>query len=207
MTAFPTVPIVDDFNRADENPATGFVTIPTLSGVQVVSNQLKGTALQNAAYFNTQYSADMETACEVGTVPGEGGIIEIGIRAKDVGSITTVDGYSVRYTVAAGTDTISIVKTTDGTPSVLTTFNQEVVSGDEFGIKGLGTLIMAWYKSVSGLWTLLGSVADSTYQVGGYPTVVIVSTVASINNLRAGNAAPFPLAPKDRINPNILLRM
>lgn len=207
MTAFPTVPIVDDFNRADENPATGWVTIPTLNAVQVTSNQLKGTALQNAAYFNAQYSADAETACDLGTLPGEGGLVEIGVRGKDVGGVTTVDGYSVRVTIAAGTDTINLYVTTNGASSLLASYNQEVASGDSIGIRARGSTIEAWYKPSAGNWTLLGSVTDTTWTAGGYPTLVIVSTTATIDNFRAGNSAPFPLAPKDPINPNVLLRM
>lgn len=191
--SFPTVKIVDDFNRANESPATGWTAISTLANFRVVSNQLQGISLQNAAYFNaTTYSANCETACDLGTLPGAGGLVEIGLRGKDIGSVTTVDGYSLRMTIVdAGTDTFTLYRTDNGVSTSLGTFNQEVASGDSMGIRAAASLIEAWYKPAAGNWTRLGTATDSTYTAGGYATLVVVSTTATIDNFRAGDYSPY----------------
>lgn len=41
-------------------------------------------------------------------------------------------------------------------------------NGDSIGLSCVGNRISGYYKSVSGAWTLLGSVIDSTYPNSGY---------------------------------------
>lgn len=185
--AFPLSAILDDFNRADANPAGGSWTGVTSFGVgdvQIVSNTLKGVA--NAAggcfaYWNTIMSgADAEAYCTIPTLPATNEYLDIGIRCVDMATAVTIDGYNVRLTKLSGTDTIVMNRIVNGALTALHTTNQEVSAGDSIGISAIGSTISYYYKASAGAWTLLGSVTDTTYTAAGYNAVGIGGTAPSV---------------------------
>lgn len=76
--------LLDNFNRADANPAGGWTGIA--NALQILSNQGAMTAATSAAYLNwATYGADCEFSAQIPTMPADGQTIQIGCRMKDVG--------------------------------------------------------------------------------------------------------------------------
>ena len=83
------------------------------------------------------------------------------------GSGGTMTGYMAQVIANSGTDVFRLVKTNAGTDTVLITETVEWVTGQSVGIRIDRTAGLTLYKTVSGVWTQVGSTAlDTTYQSG-----------------------------------------
>lgn len=219
--AFPTSSIVDTFNRTNENPlatASSGATWASFSGsggvgltaLQVQSNVCASTSASSLMYVVGADGADCEVYATVTTKGGTGAIVDLALGVIDTGTITTVDGYMVRFTVASGTDTIEIVRLTNLAVTVLTTYNQEVTAGDSFGLSRVGTTLEAWYNSAGGGWSSLGTTTDSTHTGGGVKAMGIYSTTTRIDDFSGGSvvggATSFAIRRRNRSFNGLLVR-
>lgn len=195
---FPTTGILDNFNRADENPITGWTAL--FNGFRVVSNAMKGTtAGSNFAYYSAAtYGPDCECYMTIATKVPTGGAMAVLARLVDTGSIGTIDGYILNVAVAAGTDTITIQRLDNGVGTTLgSSISQEVSNGDSIGIECIGSSISCWYKASGGSWTNLGTRTDSTYTAAGRVGVsTTTDTSESFDNFGGGTRiASLSFAP------------
>ncbi len=174
LNAFPTSSITDDFNRANATPPGGIWSGTRIDGgtnnIEVESNQLKGdSSFTNSSTITTiASSADCEARITMATKPGDSGWWEIHVRLKDVGS-GTFDSYVIDVTPQAGTDVIEVAEYANAGYTVLgATVNQEVASGDKFGIEAIGSNITGYYDLGGDDTYTAISRTDSTLTAAGY---------------------------------------
>lgn len=192
---FPTTPILDTAVRANEGPppSANWTTPAAASGFNITSNKFAGTGAGNVSVWNPRtFGPDCECYLTVDTLEGVSSSFSVVARAKDTGSLATIDGYAVAHNQLAGTDTIQIQVLTNGAAVTLgANFNQEVAAGDSLGIRVFGSTIEAWYKSGALAWTLLGSRTDSTYAAAGSLVMIGLGTTGRYSNFGGGIYAPF----------------
>lgn len=171
--AFPTTSLLDDFNRANEVPATTNWSGPMESGdgsMNVNSNRLRpdGAGFSASWYDLSTFGPDCEAWVTIDTKETEdAGQMEVRIRLQDVGT-AGLDGYIVRYLPKSGTDVVQIRRFDNGSTTQLgADINQDFDAGDGLGIECIGNQISAYRRS-AGVWSLLGTRTDSTYTGAGY---------------------------------------
>lgn len=195
--------VIDNFTRADENPmvtssnGTGWLLATdagtfSVTAESIVSNRCVANSVQSIMYLNTTYSVDTEASVTVGTVGATSAFVDLGVRINTPNLIASLNGYGIRWTVSAGTDTIQIVRVDVGpVTNVLTTYNQDVSAGDSIGITAVGNLLTAYYKPSGGGWTPLGSTTDGTYSGTGTITLSLFSnTTGALSALNGGTFVP-----------------
>lgn len=168
--------IIDDFNRADENPiAHGWTNV--VANLKVVSDQCAGTvSTTSQAHFTNLTAAltDCIVYATIATLPGAGNIA--GVMAR--GGAASSDGYLASYNQGTG---VQLFKVVGGTPTQLgATVAVTLAAGDKIKIVCAGTTIQAWYFH-SGAWTLAVSVTDSTY-ASGYPGLRLRGTTVRVDD-------------------------
>lgn len=196
MASFPTTPILDTFNRANEDPATGWTDIGT-PGLAVVSNQLAQTAPAGNAYFNTPCtSPDQEVYAQIAVKPSAPNEIIMNVR-RNPGGGGADEGYMVWFITQAGTDQIQMRDPLDG---ILFTGNVELSVGDWFGMSAVGTLFTAWYHKVTTGWVALGSANDSMNDGTGNKNKLSVylgdDSTTKIDNFGGGDVVSQSLVPR-----------
>jgi len=177
LAGFPRTPILDTFNRANENPMTGWTDFPSGSGLEVISNQAASgsTGVQDGAYFNTSInSADVEVYVTIAALPTNLGSTVLYARNDPAGGGIVGDNYAIRHTVDAGTDYIFISRHDNSVSSPLASYRQDLAAGDGLGMRCVGSTIQAWVR-ISGIWTMIGEVEDGTYPGGGTYNKVAVA--------------------------------
>lgn len=188
--------LLDNFNRSNEGPPpsgswnAGAVSTGT-SQLQVVSNALKrGGAGWGSGYWGTQIGADVIAYITLSTV----GDVELGVRAKDLGSGSTFDYYGAEY--ISSTHTLTLYKYTNGSGSSLgTSTTATLAGGDKYGIMAIGSNItVATYQS--GSWTDRITASDATYGATGYITIWMNGTTPIIDDLYAGQITSASYTPR-----------
>jgi hypothetical protein len=172
FASFPTTPILDNFNRANEGPppSANWTSFHTFIAGKVSSNTCIVNGASTAQYWNPKvFIPDEEVYMKISTKPANGNVARLCLRIQGA-NLATEDGYQLHFAADAGTDIITIRKVSSGTSSVLLTISpaQEVSSGDSLGFSAVGSTLTAWYKSGSGAWVSLGSTTDSSFPSGGY---------------------------------------
>jgi hypothetical protein len=198
--AFPISPIRDTFIRTDESTLSisssgqAWTTIGDQGGVGLGSNGVsfnQGYPVATAGSFNLLTTTD-DADCEVYiTIASKGSntndTIDITIRLQQYANIATVDGYGIRAIVQSGTDTIVLARVDNLVATTLMTFNQEFNVGDGFGMRCTGPILEAYYRSgLTGTFTRLGGIVDSTYPNGGRSSLTLVGGNTRVINLGGG---------------------
>lgn len=161
---FPSAPILDNFNRANEGPPmTGWTAFGSI-GLKVLTNQCAPfDTADNSGYWTTAMtSSDVECYVTIATHPIAGGETAVFARHNPAGGGAYGSYYQVSHLPVAGTDTVVIYRVDASVATTLATFNQELAAGNKLGIRCIGSTIEAWVFT-SGAWKMLGWVADSTY--------------------------------------------
>ena len=183
--AFPTTPLLDNFNRTDEGPppSANWDNDGLGGGQFKVSSNTCVTDGVAGYYYNiwNQYSgADCEGYIKITTKPVLSAWAAVFIRIQaDAG-----DAYGILATTEAGTDTIQIIEAVDFSTTPLATYNQEISNGDIIGIRCVGTTITAFYNGVE-----LGSVTDATYATGRVG-IATIDPLAVLDDF-GGGTVPF----------------
>ena len=179
--AFPANGVLDDFNRANENPlANGNWTIGVLStdvDLQINTNTMALTsdpATRNSAYWSaSQFGPDAE-AYITGDVMDQSQTasthyVEVCVRLASPDT-AGVDGYCARFSDIG--DTIRIFRLDNGTFTQLgADISQAITNSDSVGLSAVGSTLEVWQKAVAGSWTSRGTRTDSTYSAAGYISV------------------------------------
>lgn len=167
---FPTTPLLDTFNRANENPlASPWTSIAEVGGLQLTSNQVAPTAGYAGSYRGLFLNAEAWVTIPT-LVAGTETILLT--RYQDAGGASPIRdsrrrGYLVVHVLAGG---YAIHRMDDGNNVVLTSGSFSggtLVSGDSLGFRSVGGTHEAWMKRGSGAWTFVAQVTDSTYQNAG----------------------------------------
>jgi hypothetical protein len=173
--AFPTTGILDNFNRADENPlANGNWTCPALLGASDL--QLYGNAVaafannsSNDCYWSSaSYGPDSEAYVKIIALPNAGSCNAVFARASNLNS-SSFQTYWAEYCPVSGAsnDTFTLYRFLNNTSVSIANGIQEVSAGDSIGLEVIGTRVRMLYKPSAGAWTQILSVTDSNISGSG----------------------------------------
>lgn len=170
--AFPTTQLIDQFNRANENPLAGNWTCPWAPGdnnLQLTTNAVKGPGYFADGFWNpSTFGPPSEAFLTWSTV--DSGIAQgayLGARQQNPGA-ANVSGYYIypNGLFAAANNEWQFRRTDAGADTTLgATFTQALSSGDGIGIEIIGSTIAALHRG--GSWTQLTTRSDSTYSGAG----------------------------------------
>jgi len=171
--AFPTTGILDDFNRADENPlANGNWSNPIRSGnagMRLVSLRAAGhtASADSTSYWSAAtYGPDSEAWVKIPTLMEDngGGNVTVFVR------ITTPGASLNCYMAIArrGTGNWQLYRCVSGSFVSLGTAARSMVAGDGIGLEAIGTAIKV-YRFTAGAWnqTPILSVSDGNVTGSG----------------------------------------
>lgn len=188
---FPTTSVLDSFTGSDEGPITTNWTTPLWASdntLRRVSNQLARTASGAAwgdAYVDLgSYGADTEIYCEVPTKSS----IELYLRVSSEGT-DLIDGYEFNATSAGTAHNLNYV--VDGAFTQMgATFSQAWANSDSWGYEGIGTALVAYFKSGVGAWSAAASRTDSTHAGSGRIALGINGSTGRVDNVGGGTVIP-----------------
>jgi hypothetical protein len=203
---FPTTPILDNFNRADEDPIAGIWSDDLFGtgivGCEVDTNQLvkSGTGDTDAGcWVNEMFPADQEVYVTLPNASshGDNTSFYLYVCLHNTPGTVDVDGYALQFRKrAADTDVISLHKMTGSSVSqVGSNIDQEVLDNEEIGfsIAADGTLT-AWHDGGGG-WTSIGTESGTSYNCNNTQVGLRVSVGNHIVDDVGGGSATTSLAP------------
>lgn len=206
--AFPTTGILDNFNRADENPLATSSSGPAWSSgdiwgffarLKLVSNQctpIFASGVQNSQYIGS-YGPDSEAYVTFATAPAGSGDNGVWLRMVTPGG--NQNGYFVSYVPSASG--VKAYRCDTGTLTQLgATFSQTVSNGDSLGADMVSTSLTSYYKSGAGSWSTLGSRTDGTYSAAGAVGLDMFDASAVADNFGGGTTVTGGGGP-----PNLLV--
>jgi hypothetical protein len=183
---FPTTPILDDFNRANEGPppSTNWGTIVG-TGHKVLSNQMVPDSNANhTSWWTAQtFGPDIEVYLTVVTKSGNGFNVDIGwIDAS-------VNGYEVIIKSEAGVDTLTTYRLDAGVGTQLGIVGREITNGDRYGFRSLsGVHTVLVSPNGSAMWYELASYTDTTHSVTTARLIVATKDGTAVcDNFGGGN--------------------
>lgn len=161
--------ILDNFNRANENPLVGDGNWDELnlftSPFQITSNELQGGGTVSSGYWKRHISfTDVDVVVTIDTVGGANDDTIVVARIQQPGGTDTYDGYEFKWT-PNGTFVLTRVDNALDTILASTTSMGTLSNGDKIKIRCLGTLIEG-HVFRSGAWVKVLSAVDSTYTKG-----------------------------------------
>ena len=198
--SFPTVGVLDNFNRTAENPISdsGAWATTAPNGNQV--GQTEGTVatgilngIVSGAGWNTPFSLPVEVYFDLPAIPGTNHYIQALWLTSP--SAASPNGYGVTFRRTSGAQTWSIDKWTAGTVTSLASGPlaglTAMLPGDSYGMSITADgLITAWRKGASTSWGALGQVVDTTYTGAGYVGFLSDSGPFQMDNFAGGTGAP-----------------
>lgn len=198
-------PVVDDFNRPDEQPLRDGGRWSNLTGgyeLKVVSNQLACSVSSTCTYWrnDVRYGLDQEVMVTVAAKPGHNNWLRLFVRLQQP---TIFEGYALRYQDNTnGPDQVTLERVTAGAPATLASTTDELFPGDRLRLRVVGPTLEAW-RTNGGAWTLIASASDSTYLGVGYTGVDLRYPNARLDDFAAASLrepVPDSVAPADNFN-------
>jgi hypothetical protein len=194
--AFPTTSILDDFNRADENPLSGGGNwagpiFSANSQMQLVSQAVTGAVAAtgdgsywNASQFNNG-AVGVEVFADVGTVNGTDRFFLDWVENPNTG---VENGYELQVNLS-----VDLWRLRRLDASVATTLGanvtQAVTAGDGIGFSSVNGTHTVYYRAGAGSWTVLFSRSDNTYVGNGNIGLGTIGTVNTMDNFGGGAVA------------------
>jgi hypothetical protein len=191
--AFPTTGILDNFNRADENPlANGTWTCPSQTGaggLSLTSNQANSTFGSADCYWSPSTFGPNSEAFVTITVPS-GVCVALHLRLNNPNS-SSLNGYWYEWcgVAGAGNDTFTIYRIDNGSFTSIAAGTQEVSSGDSIGAEAIGSSLKMYYKAAAGSWVQVVSVTDNTYSGSGRIGLHLEDTTERADDFGGGTVA------------------
>jgi hypothetical protein len=186
---FPyTTEVLDNFNRADEDPLSqggNWEATVGATTLEVTSNQAAYLGATNFAYSNrtTEFPGDVEVWVTIATV-GDSGLI---FCTRQIGS-GTADFYVLR----ASANDLAVWQSVNQTVGSGftgwqwdTRLASALANGDEIGIRRVGNLIEVW-RTVSGTWTFVHCQGDPSPFNGGRIGLMQHGTGARMDDFGGG---------------------
>lgn len=198
---FPTTPILDTFNRADENPLAGIWTTFTgvgLSPLKVVSNQVLATGANgtwNGEFVGQDFS-DVEAYVTLPTSTAVASEIFLKVRLLSTGgSFTSIPdpGHDCYQLLVRGNSaTWALYRVTNGSAVAIATFTGVTpASGHKIGVRCVGPVIEAWGDSGAG-WVFRGQATDATWTHGAIGLIFGDAVSALRGDDFGGGNIPWP---------------
>lgn len=190
--AFPTTSVLDNFNRADENPLSGggnwggstsVFAAATTNILKVSTNQAAGNFIgTNSSYWAAStFGPNCEAYVTIPTVAAVFSYVYA--RLVNTGT-SSVNGYAVAADVLGGN--IIAYRIDAGVLTSIKSAAQAWANGDSLGISVVGTTITLYYKAAAGAWTAVSTVTDSTYSAAGNIAAGTVGTSPRLDDFGGG---------------------
>lgn len=194
----PAAPIIDSFNRANEDPATGWTDFA--AGMKVDTNELTGDSVANCKAYPAGFS--VSTPCEfywthVNEVAGAS-VLEVYYLLTNNGGGPIADAskncYQVLTAFPAATD-LTVRRLDNNTPTLLKTWTWAWQNGDKVWVNVQGATHTVYTKHPAGEWTSLGAFTDSTYTTGTIAVATDGNGTARYDDVGGGSVS----VPKIRV--------
>ncbi len=205
--AFPSTPVLDDFNRSDQGPPGGpnwVTSAPSNRGLSVKNNQAVGatTTTSYASVWMESFSQDQEVYFTYGATPGTHACMGPSVRVK-----TPNDWSSEQYLLFFCQDSLGLNKSTANiwrrannswTLIKKSTVNADITSGDQIGLRAVGNKIEAFFNG-----NVVSTVVDANPVLGGgYLQLYVGDDVGHIaDNFGGGDISSSP--PSGGGNPGL----
>jgi hypothetical protein len=186
--AFPTTPILDDFDRADEGPPPSSswtnYSFGYTGGLCIVSNQCVASVdggVPRASYWSTPFNANCEVYFTLDNLRSPiDNTKNLYIRFNP----TTGVSYQLQiFALSTGTELALIVNRP--VQLILGTYSTTLSTGDRFGLRAIGSTISVWYAPVAtGIWSEVITANDSNVTAGGNLMVCMNSAGPSQDAIR-----------------------
>lgn len=181
--AFPTTGLLDDFNRANENPIAGNWSTSALGGSgnkwQLLTNQATGLGAPSGNWYLTSYGPDCEVYCTLVTQAAD--IFTLWARTVNP-SLSTLNGYRLVWL----SPSLTITRIDGG---VSTSIGADVgitfTNGDKLGMSCVGSLITS-YLFHGGSWSQVDQVTDATYSAAGFLAMETDIATAVVDDFSGG---------------------
>lgn len=172
--------LLDNFNRADENPLSGggnwSISGTFVAPFQLFSNGIlatSGAKINQSSFVNVGDLTNVDVAATISVLPGTGNYIGV-IARQDPTVNTGKNCYDCIY--IPGTGVLVDYYDSLGTSHNLATYSVTLNAGDAIGLSINGTTLRAYYKPSGGSWTQLGSITDTRFShgyigVAGFPLI------------------------------------
>lgn len=190
FAAFPTNPVLDNFDRANEAPlANGTWTCPFESSgnsLRILSNVAAANGTFSDCYWSFRvFGPKSEAYATMSTKSANGGATFVNVRLKDVG--VSPDGYEADIEPLAGTDASTTYRIDNQAYTALgASFSQEWAAGDAIGLEAIGSTITTYRKPVAGSWGSIFTATDTTYAAAGNIAGGINDTTGRMNDFGGG---------------------
>jgi hypothetical protein len=205
----PTLSIIDDFNRANENPATNWSVMTGIDPMRIVSNELTGGGVtwSGSSYNNLIFSDPCEIFVTNTFGIGSGGVQELNYLCKDASSgLQPSDGNRSGYRLyfnVDGVGTITLKRVTAGVDTTIGTWTVSggVNNGDSVCVQTIQGVHTVYWKPAAGVWEPISGarVLDTTHKNGYSCLLTDGNGTATWDNFGGGNIA-------GNINPRISTR-
>jgi hypothetical protein len=204
--AFPTSGVLDNFNRANENPLSdggkwsiGPDDFGGTNNLRVASNECFMNATPANGYRNDQdYGPDAEAHMTLVVIPVTAAVLYL--RLVNIGAGTT-DGYAIYFDYNASPDSWVPCRVDNDALSVLgaTVSPGNSSVGDGLGIEMIGTTL-AGYDRRAGVWTQRFTRTDANYAAAGKIGLRLSDAGANarVDDFGGGTIATASLSPRRR---------
>ena len=186
--AFPTTGILDDFNRADENPLDGggnWGDRVANNDLQLLSNQAAGTAANvlNSRYWAAStFGPDCEVYYSVPVINVAPDYLRLWLRIQNPGAANET-GYMMQWLNSSAGCTIFKETAREAYTQLATLSTPRFAANDQIGMEAIGTTITVYQNGTSVL-----STTDATTTGAGYIAIGCRSTVFRLDDFGGGTS-------------------
>lgn len=196
--AFPTTPILDNFNRANTGPppSVNWATpiFPGHTGLKVLSNLLvAGVASFCDSYWSaTKFNANQEVYA---TLAIKGANISALFTRLSNPGLASITGYFLYLDVV--NSLLQIYRMDNSTTAVLlNSLAHTFVNGERFGFTSIGKIHTGYMDTKNGKgFSFALSASDATYSNSGYLGVQMGDATPALDDFGGGASriAPYPM--------------
>lgn len=160
-----STPILDNFNRANENPLTGGGNWSSLSGggAQLLNNAVasSGTGTSTSGW-KTSYTGDVEARASVLISTNNAGVM----TDASLNGAGQLSGYLWQWQGGDSPATFALYREDANVFTTLATFNGFLLDpGDQLALQVIGSSVQGWVYHL-GSWQQVASATDTTYRTG-----------------------------------------
>ncbi len=193
MGGFASQPILDNFNRANENPLSDsgqWTKVPVFGGggnLQLISNQVTGTVVlgNNAMSFSGAGTfGDLDVWATLGHVPA-GTYAGVIARQNVTSVIGTGQNCYQLLSVPSSNEILLQFVNLGGGVTFVGSWPITTGDGDAIGLRCVGNVLTAYYRPAGGAWQLLGSVTDNNAPWAGYAGLITNNTTTRLDDFGA----------------------
>lgn len=184
--SFPSTPVLDNFNRADEGPPPSaswgsfHSSWSFADELSVSGNQAYALISTGANYWNVEnFGPDCEVYCTVSDVPAFAAQTIIYLRVVGESTDLTTTGSYYALLINSGASTVhQILRFSGGSSTILASGTNTITlaTGDKIGLSRIDNTLTAYHKPAAGAWSSFDSVVD------GSPLSAIAGKIALLSS-------------------------